>query len=104
MPLVLVIKLSDKEQAPILDADLDFVVEPVFPSSEFQDLEIRNNGRLLKRMKNLHAGFLKRDFPNLSRSFECLDIPSNHHTDWYPPWIAPRGLPSLGRVWNRVCV
>ena len=81
MPFVLVIKLAGKEQASILDADLDFVVEPVFPSSEFQDLETRYNGRLLKRMKNLHAEFLKCDSPNLSRSFECLGIPSNHHTD-----------------------
>ena len=103
MPFVLVIKLAGKEQAPILYTDLDFVVEPVFPSSEFQDLETRNNGRLLKRMKNLHAEFPKCDFPNLSMSFECPDIPSNHHTDWYPPWIAPRGLPSLGRAWSHVC-
>ena len=65
MPFVLVIKLTGKEQAPILYADLDFVVEPVFPSSEFQDLETQNNGRLLKRMKNLHAEFLKCDSPNL---------------------------------------
>ena len=36
MPLVLIIKLASKEH--------DFKVEPVFPSPEFENLEIQNDG------------------------------------------------------------
>ena len=44
MPLVLIIKLASKEHASVLDDNLDFEVEPVFLSPEFQDLEIQNDG------------------------------------------------------------
>jgi hypothetical protein len=43
MPLVLIIKLAGKEQTSVLDDNFELTVEPVFPSSEFQDLEIRND-------------------------------------------------------------
>jgi hypothetical protein len=44
MPLVLIIKLASKEHASVLDDNLDFKVEPVFPSPEFENLEIQNDG------------------------------------------------------------
>gem|GEM_PF-1630790 len=67
MPLVAIKKLPRKKQAAILNVNLDFIVKPVFPSPEFQNFKIRNDGRLLKRMKNLHDGFPKCDGPSLLR-------------------------------------
>lgn len=69
MPRVAIKKLPRKKQAAILNVNFDFIVKPVFPSPESQNFELRNDGRLIKRMKNLYGGFPKCDEPSLSRSF-----------------------------------
>ena len=48
VPFVLIIKLSGKQDASVTNLNFDFEVEAIIPSAKLQNLEIRDDRRLLK--------------------------------------------------------